>query len=308
MTCDEIRPLLGPYLDGELDPPAVQSVESHLAGCDACMRDLAAMRALSGAIHDELPALAAPDALRARVLDAVRTAAPAEGAAGTPGPQRVGAEHFGMQRGTRPHNEPRNEPDISPRVRPTIRPAVRPQWLAAAALYIVVGAAAWMLGAGYGRAPGGDGSALRDAVVASHVRSLQASHLIDVASSDRHTVKPWFDGKLDFSPPVPDLATQGFPLVGGRLDYLDGRPVAALVYGRAKHVVNLFIWPAAADARDAGHEASRGASPGTVRGYHVRHWVRDGMTFWAVSDVAEPDLNAFVSLFQASGQPAESVR
>jgi anti-sigma factor RsiW len=287
VTCDEIRSLIAPYLDGELDPPAVVSVESHIAGCEACARHLSEMRALSGAIHDELPALAAPDALRARILDAVRTAMPgADGPGATgQGPQRLGAEHFGMQRGNKPR--------------------VSPQWLAAAALYIVVGAAAWMLGVAYGRTPASAGSGLRDAVVESHVRSLQASHLIDVASSDRHTVKPWFDGKLDFSPPVPDLATQGFPLVGGRLDYLDGRPVAALVYGRAKHVVNLFIWPAATDAL---HDAPHDAAPATVRGYHVRHWVRDGMTFWAASDVAEPDLDTFVSLFQASGQPPESVR
>ncbi len=264
MTCDEIRLLIGPYLDGELDPAAVQSVESHLAGCDACMRHVAEMRALSGAIHDELPALAAPDALRARVLDAIRTTMPAE--------------------------------------EPGIRPRVRPQWLAAAALYVVVGGAAWMLGVAYGRSPGaGADSAMRDAVVASHVRSLEASHLIDVASSDRHTVKPWFDGKLDFSPPVPDLAAQGFPLIGGRLDYLGNRPVAALVYGRAKHDINLFIWPVSpGPASDA--------APSTVRGYHVRHWVRDGMTFWAVSDVAEPDLATFVSLFEGSSMPAESVR
>lgn len=291
MTCDEILALIGPYLDGELDPSAVQSVESHLAGCEVCTRHLAEMRALSGAIHDELPALAAPDALRARIMDAVRTATPAAEGPGAPrhGPQRLGAEHFGMQRGNRPR--------------------VRPQWLAAAALYIAVGAGAWMLGVAHGRLPGSAGSELRDAVVASHVRSLQASHLIDVASSDRHTVKPWFDGKLDFSPPVPDLATQGFPLVGGRLDYLDGRPVAALVYGRAKHVVNLFIWPAATEAQeDARRNTPGDAAPATVRGYHVRHWVRDGMTFWAVSDVAEPDLTTFVSLFQASGQPPESVR
>ena len=184
----------------------------------------------------------------------------------------------------------------------------RRQWLAAAAaaaLYVVVGAAAWMLGVAYGRAPGSNAElALRDAVVASHVRSLEASHLIDVASSDRHTVKPWFDGKLDFSPPVPDLTAQGFPLIGGRLDYLDNRPVAALVYGRAKHDINLFIWPAPAESSPG---SSPDAAPSTVRGYHVRHWVRDGMTFWAVSDVAEPDLASFVSLFQGSSQPAESV-
>jgi anti-sigma factor RsiW len=279
MTCDEIRSLIGPYLDGELDPSTARSAESHIAGCEACAQLLAEMRALSGMIHDEMPALAAPEALRARILDAVRVPMPGTTAAGT-------MEHPGAQRVRQPFGRPR----------------VRPQWLAAAALYIVVGAATWMLGVAYGRSPAaGAESGMRDAVVASHVRSLQASHLIDVASSDRHTVKPWFDGKLDFSPPVPDLAPQGFPLVGGRLDYLDGRPVAALVYGRAKHVINLFIWPAAADT-------PRDAAPATLRGYHVRHWVRDGMTFWAVSDVAEPDLGTFVSLFQGSGQPGESVR
>jgi anti-sigma factor RsiW len=280
MTCDEIRPLIGPYLDGELEPSVARSAELHIAGCEACARYLAEMRALSGAIHDEMPALAAPEALRARILDAVRASAagaPAAGGTEQPVAQRVRTLPFG-------------------------RPRARPQWLAAATLYVVVGAAAWMLGVAHGRLPAGSAeSDMRDAVVASHVRSLQASHLIDVASSDRHTVKPWFDGKLDFSPPVPDLGPQGFPLVGGRLDYLDGRPVAALVYGRAKHLVNLFIWPATADT-------PRDAAPSTVRGYHVRHWVRDGMTFWVVSDVAEPDLATFVSLFQESGQPGESVR
>jgi anti-sigma factor RsiW len=278
-ACDEIRALIGPYLDGELEPAVAASAEAHIAGCEACARDLAEMRALSGAIHEEMPALAAPEALRTRILDAVRASA-----AGAPA---AGMEQPGVLR---------------LRTQPADRPRVRPQWLAAAALYVVVGSAAWMLGVAHGRAPAGSAdSDMRDAVVASHVRSLQASHLIDVASSDRHTVKPWFDGKLDFSPPVPDLGPQGFPLLGGRLDYLDGRPVAALVYGRAKHFVNLFIWPAAADTPP-------GAAPSTVRGYHVRHWVRDGMTFWAVSDVAEPDLATFVSLFQASGQPSESVR
>jgi anti-sigma factor RsiW len=238
---------------------------------------MADLRALSGAIRDEMPSLAAPDALRTRIAATADVLA-----AGAP-----------------PVSQPAGGVDTFVIGR---RPRRAPQWLAAAALLVVVGAAAWMLGVAYGRAPGtGAELAMRDAVVASHVRSLEASHLIDVASSDRHTVKPWFDGKLDFSPPVPDLTAQGFPLIGGRLDYLGNRPVAALVYGRAKHDINLFIWPTPA-------ESSPNAGPSTVRGYHVRHWVRDSMTFWAVSDVAEPDLATFESLFQGSGQPAESVR
>jgi anti-sigma factor RsiW len=113
------------------------------------------------------------------------------------------------------------------------------------------------------------------------------AHLFDVHSSDQHTVKPWFLGKLDFSPPVEDLTPLGFPLVGGRLDYLAGRPVAALVYQRRQHIINLFVSPA----------SDIGAAPAdarTVRGFHVRHWTRDDMAFWAVSDLNDTELDQFV--------------
>jgi anti-sigma factor RsiW len=129
-------------------------------------------------------------------------------------------------------------------------------------------------------------------VVDSHVRSLLADHLLDVQSTDQHTVKPWFLARLDFSPPVIDLAPLGFPLLGGRLDYLQGRPVATLIYQRQKHTINVFICP------DDGR-ASTAAGSRTVRGFHVHHWSRDGMSFWAVSDLSDIELSDFVRAMQA---------
>ena len=125
-------------------------------------------------------------------------------------------------------------------------------------------------------------SALADSVVSGHVRSLLASHLVDVPASDQHTVKPWFAGQLDFSPVVKDLGAEGFVLAGGRVDYLDGRRVAALVYRRRLHVINLFTWPAGGSAG--------GESRVSRDGYNAVHWTSGGMTYWAVSDVSAPEL------------------
>lgn len=127
-------------------------------------------------------------------------------------------------------------------------------------------------------------------VISGHVRSLQQQHLMDVASTDQHTVKPWFAGKLDFSPRVKDLTSEGFPLVGGRLDAIDGHAVAALVYRRRLHVINLYQWPA---------EAAPATQQETQRhGYTVIRWAGDGMQFAAISDVSETDLKQFVLAFR----------
>ena len=188
--------------------------------------------------------------------------------------------------------------DLQTKIQLSLRKAARaegrawvlPQWwfnvvapVAAAALVVLVLVP-------FLRGPSADKLLARE-VVSSHVRSLMATHLTDVASSDHHTVKPWFAGKLNFSPPVEDLAKQGYPLVGGRLDYLENRPVAALVYQRQKHFINLFIWPAdsASDVR---------TKTVSLQGYNLAYWTKSGMTYWAVSDLNDGELQEFVQLVQ----------
>jgi anti-sigma factor RsiW len=135
---------------------------------------------------------------------------------------------------------------------------------------------------------------VEQAVIGSHIRSMQANHLTDVLTSDQHTVKPWLSARLDVSPPVRDLKDQGFPLIGGRLDYVDGHPAAAVVYGRAKHVINMFAWASPGKPDAPFHAESR-------QGFNVVTWRLDGMTYYAVSDVEADQLAEFAHLVVRGG-------
>jgi anti-sigma factor RsiW len=162
------------------------------------------------------------------------------------------------------------------------------RWLAIAAALLLAVSAAWNVALFRSRSSGAD--LIAESVLSSHVRSLMGAHLLDVPSSDRHTVKPWFNGKLDFSPDVRNFAAQGFPLIGGRIDYVGGRPVAALVYQRRQHIINLFTWPSSA--------AAGGESEVTHNGYHVLHWNSAGMAWWTVSDLNAGELRQFENLYR----------
>jgi anti-sigma factor RsiW len=169
---------------------------------------------------------------------------------------------------------------------PTMSPVWRPMALAAS--FAFVSLLSWNVWTGVMAPERSAGQAPE--IVAAHVRSLMANHLTDVSSSDQHTVKPWFNGKLDISPPVSDLTAPGFALVGGRLDYLDQRPVAALVYRHRQHIINLFVWP-------TGTEINATATAAMTRqGYNLLHWHDNGLVYWAVSDLAAVDLNEFERL------------
>lgn len=128
-------------------------------------------------------------------------------------------------------------------------------------------------------------------LLASHVRALMSDHLADVISTDKHTVKPWFNGRIDYSPPVVDLAAQGFPLKGGRLEYLDGRRVAVLVYARNKHVIDLYVEP-------SGKNISETKSQ--LNGFNMRHWSKQGFEYWAVSDVNDQELSDYCDLLEST--------
>jgi anti-sigma factor RsiW len=271
MNCEEATKLMDGYLDGELDPITSQAIEEHLRDCRNCDQAYEMQGSLIRAMGNAAPYYKAPAELRARIQSSLRNEI---------------AEQSTRNGGR--DAQPRS-PIRQPESR-TISWGIPWNRLALAAAVIFAAIIALNL------VPRGQrleaDQFLATQLIASHVRSLMANHLSDVASSDQHTVKPWLDAKLDFAPPVVDLSSEGFPLVGGRLDYLDNRPVAALIYQRRKHFINLFVWPAESNATGATKAMSR-------QGYQLLHWVDSDFNYWAVSDVNANDLQAFKQQFEA---------
>ena len=270
MNCEEATNLMDGYLDGELDPITNQTIEQHLRECPKCNQAYKIHGSLIRVIGNATPYYKAPAELRERIQSSLQDAVGAKdkGGSGQPGQLSV----------LRPQGERR----------PVLSQAPW-NWLALAAA-IVLGALITAVFLPRMRAPNAD-QFLATQLIASHVRSLMANHLMDVPSSDQHTVKPWLDAKLDFAAPVADLSSQGFPLIGGRLDYLNNHSVAALVYQRRKHFINLFIWPTTPEDTTVQTMVER-------EGYHLVHWSDGDFTYWAVSDVNVNDLQSFKQLFE----------
>jgi len=275
MNCEEAINLMDGYLDGELDPITNQEIERHLRDCSDCEHAYAAQRAVVRAIGSAAPYYKAPAELRERIQSSLRN--------------EIGAK--ATRNGTRGGQVVRTRKQPEPRAvlfgMPWNSLSLAGLGLAAAIIFaaIIFSNLAPRL------QRSGAEQFLATQLIASHVRSLMANHLTDVASSDQHTVKPWLDTKLDFAPAVVDLGGEGFPLIGGRLDYLDNKTVAALVYQRRKHFINLFVWPAASGAAITPKAISR-------QGYQLLHWVDADFNYWAVSDVSDNDLQAFKQAFE----------
>lgn len=270
MNCEEATNLVDGYFDGELNPVTNQEIERHLQNCLRCGQVYEAQRALVHAVAAAAPYYKAPGELRQRIESSLRS--------------EIGAKTT--------QNHARVRQPLQTRTGPDRRPVLFEapwNWLALAAAVILAALVASNVLPRL-RSPGAD-EFLATQLVDSHVRSLMANHLTDVASSDQHTVKPWLDAKLDFAPPVTDLADKGFPLIGGRLDYLNNRPVAALIYQRRKHFINLFIWPVLTDDEKTPKTLTRD-------GYQLLHWNGLPFNYWAVSDVSDGDLQAFKQAFE----------
>jgi anti-sigma factor RsiW len=289
VSCARIEPLLNAWVDDELDARSLAEVEEHLASCRSCSEAQARLRELHERAREQLRVYTPSPALVSRLQAALRVEA---GLPAAPSSEGAQAGPISSPLVTPVRLSAALTPAGSPRVAPAPLPGLFSSPRLRRAALALAGpalAAGVLLGVFATRRAADDARA--DAVTAAHVRSLLASHLTDVASSDQHTVKPWFQGKLDYSVTVTDLAEEGYPLVGGRLDYIEDAPAAALVYKRRQHVVNLFIWP----SKEAGRERQQ---PFTRRGYHAFRWAKDGMAYWAISDLNEAELEKFVQLVQ----------
>src|SRR5215475_5713719 len=163
------------------------------------------------------------------------------------------------------------------------------RWASVLASVVLVAAVTWTVTTHWARSA--SETVLVNHIVSSHIRSMMANHVTDVASSNSHTVKPWFNGRLDYSPPAKDLTEQGFRLVGGRLDYLVNRPVAALVYQRNQHFINLFVWPSSNTGIGQEEQLAR-------QGYNLIHWTQAGMTYWLISELNLPELKECAQLLK----------
>src|SRR5437868_72285 len=268
MTCDEAIKLMDGYLDGELDPITSQTIEQHLRECGRCDQAYKTHGSLIRAIGNATPYFKAPAELRERIRSSLR-----EETTGDPVRNSVRGTQILFHK-----TQPRSILSEAPW-----------NWLGLAAAIILAAVIALNVVPRFQRS--GADQFLATQLIASHVRSLMANHLADVASSDQHTVKPWLDAKLDFAPAVVDLSEKGFPLIGGRLDYRDNGPVAALIYQRRRHFINLFVWPVGSDAAGATKTITR-------QGYQLFHWKDSDFNYWAVSDINAKELQEFKQLFE----------
>jgi anti-sigma factor RsiW len=258
MNCTESRSRLHAYLDQELDLPGTMAIDQHLAGCDTCRAIFAGQAALRSGIRRHAEYYPAPAALAHRIRANIGSVAPEA-------PARTLARKPWLQ---------------------------FPQWLRVGAAVAAMGIASWIAAIQY-NSPGAD-QLIAEQVISGHARAILGSRLVDVASSDQHTVKPWLSSKLDFSPSTVDLTGAGFPLLGGRLDYLDNRPVATLVYRHRQHVIDLFVWPDAQSGRALPPQSS------SKNGYNLLHWADGGMVYWAISDLNLAELKTFSEAYSAA--------
>jgi anti-sigma factor RsiW len=308
MDCNEARPLLDASADRELPAPDALRVQQHIERCEACRRESEGLQALSRSLT-AAPYHRAPDALRARIVAALpptEEAVPAlEPRKTAPGQRRWFAwldSWRGLQGGSRGGTGGMGAPGGPGGLGGGLGTAaggssrlITQGWLAA--LVIALGAAAAGVTLSLHRAP--EISPFTDELVESHVRAQVSGRDIDVISTDKHTVKPWFNGRLDYSPPVEDLAASGFALEGGRLDYLAHQRVAVLVYRYRKHVIDVYVFPqAGADGTGRGPD---GAAPAVLarEGYSIAHWNAEGMTWWAITDAAPDALSGLETALKA---------